>query len=133
MKLLINQKQKRFCYEYIKDFDATKAAIRAGYSPKNANSFGSLVLKKHYVAEFLEQLLNEKSESLQEAVDKLISEFIIIAFSTTDGKVIKTANKLKALEMLGKYFGLFRENKIGPSEEPVVHVFFEDKTRESEK
>lgn len=34
----LNDRQKRFCDEYLVDSDATKAALRAGYSPKTARN-----------------------------------------------------------------------------------------------
>ena len=33
----LNEKQKAFCREYLVDFDATAAYIRAGYSKKGAS------------------------------------------------------------------------------------------------
>ena len=38
-------KQAKFISEYTKDFNATQAAIRAGYSPKTAYSIGQRLLK----------------------------------------------------------------------------------------
>ena len=39
-------KNLKFLSEYLKDFNATQAAIRAGYSPKTAYSIGQNLLKK---------------------------------------------------------------------------------------
>ena len=39
-------KQKRFCDEYLIDLNATQAAIRAGYSEKNARNIGCENLAK---------------------------------------------------------------------------------------
>lgn len=43
--MAITNKQARFIDEYLVDFNATQAAIRAGYSPKTAYSQGSRLLK----------------------------------------------------------------------------------------
>jgi len=40
----LQEKQKLFCIEYLKDFNATQAAIRAGYSKKTANEQGAHLL-----------------------------------------------------------------------------------------
>ena len=45
----ISPKQKQFCAEYVIDNNGTKAAIRAGYSPKGARVRGSLLLAKDNV------------------------------------------------------------------------------------
>ena len=42
----LTARQERFCREYIIDYNATKAAVRAGYSEKTAYSIGSENLKK---------------------------------------------------------------------------------------
>jgi phage terminase small subunit len=34
----MTDKQKRFCEEYVKDWNATRAAIAAGYSEKTARA-----------------------------------------------------------------------------------------------
>ena len=42
----LTDKQDRFCYEYCIDFNATQAAIRAGYSENTARSIASTLLTK---------------------------------------------------------------------------------------
>lgn len=42
----LTPKQQLFCLEYIKDFNATQAAIRAGYSKKTARAQGQRLLTK---------------------------------------------------------------------------------------
>lgn len=42
----MTEKQKRFTEEYLIDLNATQAAIRAGYSPKNADKIGHELLGK---------------------------------------------------------------------------------------
>ena len=44
-------KQQRFVEEYLKDRNATQAAIRAGYSAKTANEIGAQNLAKLSVKE----------------------------------------------------------------------------------
>ena len=39
----LSARQELFCLEYIRDGNAAQAAIRAGYSPKQANSTGCLL------------------------------------------------------------------------------------------
>ena len=41
MSTKLTDKQKIFCKEYIKDFNATRAAIAAGYSKKGARQTAS--------------------------------------------------------------------------------------------
>lgn len=46
MAELKNKKHEKFCHEYIKDMNATQAAIRTGYSNKTANRIASQLLSK---------------------------------------------------------------------------------------
>ena len=61
-------KQAKFVVEYLRDFNATQAALRSGYSPKTAYSIGSENLKK---PEILEALRSESAMSAEEALARL--------------------------------------------------------------
>jgi phage terminase small subunit len=52
---MLTNKQKRFAFEYCQDWNATKAAIRAGYSEKTAYSIGSELLNKPEIDEAIEE------------------------------------------------------------------------------
>ena len=123
----ISERQKKFCYEYIKCNNGVHAASQAGYK-KTSRTQAYQLLKIPYVSEFLESLKSKDTESTKATIEDIISECKVIAFSTVDGGIIKTADKLKALEMLGKYLGLFSERSREPFPEPIVQVFFEDKS-----
>ena len=45
----LTMKQRVFITEYLKDFNATQAAIRAGYSEHTASAIGCENLQKHYI------------------------------------------------------------------------------------
>ena len=58
----LNEKQRLFCEEYVVDRNATKAAIRAGYSEKTAYSQGQRLLKHVEVKSLLTKAIEERSE-----------------------------------------------------------------------
>lgn len=61
-------KQKLFCDEYLVDLNATQAAIRAGYSKKNADKIGPELLGKTRVREYIDERLAElESEKIADA------------------------------------------------------------------
>jgi hypothetical protein len=112
----LNEKQKLFCIEYLKDFNGTRAAIAAGFSENSAHVIASQQLRilkvRNYINEQIEENLNAtKSELRQKVLDEIQS----IAFDTgepiknSSGEIIGTrkTDKLKALELLGKYGTLF--------------------------
>jgi phage terminase small subunit len=47
----LTHKQFRFVQEYVRDLNATEAAIRAGYKPKSASEVAGRLVKKSHVAD----------------------------------------------------------------------------------
>lgn len=122
----LNEKQKRFCDEYLIDLNATQAAIRAGYSEKTAYTIGQKLTKKNevkaYIEEKLEALKNERTADAQEVVEYLTSvmrgeseseEIVLKGVGKGSQRIEKIQkkpsekDKLKAAELLGKRFGMF--------------------------
>lgn len=69
--MALNNKQRAFVAEYLRDFNATQAAIRVGYSPKSAYSIGQENLKKPVIADAIKQALSEKAMSADEVLTRL--------------------------------------------------------------
>lgn len=67
----LTPKQEKFCLEYVKDFNATKAAQRAGYG-KNPNSYASKLLQTAAVSARVRELSTQvRKKALLEAEDAL--------------------------------------------------------------
>lgn len=77
----MNDKQKRFCDEYLIDLNATQAAIRAGYSEKTAYSVGQRLLKHVEVQKRIHKLKDKRSVRTQITADRVLEEYAKIAFS----------------------------------------------------
>lgn len=73
-------KEKRFCEEYLIDGNATKAAIRAGYSQKSAKSIGSENLTKPDLHAYIEKLQAERSRRTGITADRVLEELAKIGF-----------------------------------------------------
>jgi phage terminase small subunit len=67
----LTNKQRVFIAEYVKDFNGTQAAIRAGYSAKTASVIGSENLAKPYINIEIKRLIAEKSMSKDEVLTRL--------------------------------------------------------------
>jgi phage terminase small subunit len=67
----LTSKQQLFVYEYLKCFNATRAAIAAGYSEKTAYSYGHQLLKKLEVSRAIEQFMQENAMSASEVIHHL--------------------------------------------------------------
>lgn len=132
----MNARQKRFCDEYLIDCNATQAAIRAGYSPKTAKVTGAKMLTnaslKAYIDEQLERIHNEKTADAQEVLEYLTAvmrgqhtEQTLQLIGDGVQKIadidVSAKERLKAAELIGKRYGMFKDN-VGIDLEPVVIV-----------
>jgi phage terminase small subunit len=70
----LTNKRKAFVQEYPKDFNATQAAIRAGYSEKTAYSIGQELLKIPEIADEIKSSLDERAMSADEVLLRLAEQ-----------------------------------------------------------
>ena len=76
----LTPKQARFVEEYLVDLNATQAAVRAGYSARSANSWGSKVLKTAAVAEAIAEAQAARAARTRVTADRVVKELAKVAF-----------------------------------------------------
>lgn len=104
----LTDKQTLFISEYLLSFNATQAAIRAGYSEKSAALIGSENIRKPYIKKHIQERLNEMLEDDTLALkNQIIQKLKDLSF--TDNEDTNNRDSLKAVELLGKYAGLWVE------------------------
>ena len=137
--MALNEKQQRFCAEYLVDMNATQAAIRSGYSDKTAYSQGQRLLKHVEIKAQIEAELNrirtEKIADATEIMEYLTSvlrgesqsEIVVvenIGDYTSEARRIQKSpdekERLKAAELLGKRYNLFSDKMRVDVALPVV-------------
>jgi phage terminase small subunit len=79
--MALTAKQKLFAEEYIVDLNATQAAIRAGYSENTASETGYENLRKPQIAEYIQELMDERSKRTEITADMVLREYAKIGFS----------------------------------------------------
>jgi len=77
--MALTAKQKLFVQEYLKDLNATQAAIRAGYSERTANEQGSRLLTKVSVQEAIQEAMDERSARTKITSDMVLERWWDIA------------------------------------------------------
>lgn len=166
--MVLTDKQRLFCDEYLIDLNATQAAIRAGYSERTAAAQAARLLTNVKVQEYVQQRQRDRVERTEITQDRVLRELAIIAFSNAadyaavvekqetfrcedgteiglfdddgnpvmyrtvepvltqnltenqkralavikkgrDGFEVKPYDKIRALELLGKHIGMFKE------------------------
>lgn len=80
MENKLSEKQKAFCREYIIDFNATQAAIRAGYSKRGASVTGTRLLANAKIQSEIAALTQLACERNEISTDRVLSELARIAF-----------------------------------------------------
>ena len=146
----LTPKQERFVEEYMVDFNATQAAIRAGYKAKNADNVASQLIGKSWVQEAIKarrERLEKHTVVTKERVVKMMLELYEVSsqkiplldregnqvFDDCGRPVYKPVDAQafsKAVDMLGKHTGAFEaDNKHELS--GGICVFWQDDDKES--
>jgi phage terminase small subunit len=76
----LTPKQKLFCDEYLKDLNATQAAIRAGYSEKTAEIIGFENLRKPNISAYIGKRIKDREKRTEITQDRVLQEYARIAF-----------------------------------------------------
>lgn len=129
-----SDRMELFCKEYLKDLNATQAAIRAGYSEKTAKEQGSMLLSRLNIRARVQELMAERSkqtlvdaayviEGLVEVKERCLQRQPVMIWDAKQKamvqKVDENGNHLwmfdsnganKALELLGKHLAMFTDN-----------------------
>lgn len=105
--MTMTDKQQFFVQEYLKDFNATQAAIRAGYSKKTAGAIGAENLTKPEIQQALQKVMSERKESLTADRQARKEFWTKIMYDESED----TKQRLKASELLGKSEGDFTERQ----------------------
>lgn len=125
VKDYMTEKQKKFADEYLIDTNATQAAIRAGYSEKTAYSQGQRLLKNVEVSTYIEGQLDKISgENIADAKEVMeyltsvmrgeaedqVLRFIGDGYQEKTYLQVSTKDRTRAAELLGKRYGIFKDN-----------------------
>ena len=120
----MSARQELFCLEYIRDGNATQAAVRAGYSPKYANTNAAKILQNTAVRARIDELMaNLQQEKIADAEEVLRYLTSVIRGEATEEVAVGTPigteiiakhiggrEQVKAAELLAKRYGLLTEN-----------------------
>jgi phage terminase small subunit len=118
----LTDKQKRFAEEYLVDLNATQAAIRAGYSARNADKIGPELLGKTRVSEAIQSAQQARANRVELTQDAIIHG--LWAEAKLQGEGSSPSARVRAWELLGKHLGLFKDHVVhsGTVEQVVVYL-----------
>lgn len=77
----LTEKQRLFCLYYIKCFNATQSAIKAGYASESAHAEGSRLLRNVKVKSYIRELKGKMTDGLFIDAMDVLNKYIQIAFA----------------------------------------------------
>jgi len=93
--MALTNQRKMFIKEYLVDLNATKAAIRAGYSAKTANEIGPNMLTIPEVKEAIQKEMKKREHRTEITADKVLAEYAKVGMSdVTDYLTVETERVL---------------------------------------
>jgi phage terminase small subunit len=107
--MTLTAKQQAFIREYLVDFNATQACIRAGYSVRTANEQGAQNLAK--LSSEIKLYQDKIAANAEITQQDIINRLALIAFDKIGDDVLHK-DQIKALELIGKHIGMFTTSKI---------------------
>lgn len=113
----MTEKQKRFANEYLIDLNATRAYKAVYTRVKNdstAAAAAARLLKNVNVSAYIEKRMEERSKRTEVKQDDVVNELAKIGFAKSAllyEMEVKTNDKLKALELLGRHLGMFTDKQ----------------------
>lgn len=121
----LTDEQQRFVEEYLVDFNATQAAIRAGCSSEEAASIGLEFLQNRRIIAQVSEAIQSRIKRVEVSEDYVIEKIVDTIErglssqefeELTNGQLVigkgrkfDAASILKACELLGKHLGMFRD------------------------
>lgn len=101
----LQPRQQAFVREYLKDFNASKAAVRAGYSKEAAGHTGYRLINHPKI----KPLLYKGEQKTEQAVDKWQAEIEKYAYAELSIDDLDHHQKAKYLDMIARAQGRYQD------------------------
>lgn len=102
---VLTAKQEMFCQEYLVDVNATRAAIRAGYSEKTAEVQGPRLLGNVRVVARLSELMDARKEEMKVDQERVVAGLYEEATNPDN----TGSARVQAWGHLAKHLGMFTD------------------------
>jgi phage terminase small subunit len=104
LKIALTPRQRRFCEEYILDFNGSAAAVRAGYSVNSVDKQAYTLLHHKGVSAYIDHLTRSKEAKVM----SVNPDYLLQRLSDIMNKdEARDGDKLRAIEMYMKHLGMF--------------------------
>jgi phage terminase small subunit len=103
----LTMKMESFVQHYLVCQNASEAVRLAGYKTKNAHKMGAELLRHPLVKAAVDDGKQERRERMELTADWILNRLVDI----TQREGIRTADEIKAIELLGKSLALWKERQ----------------------
>ncbi|MED4234419.1 terminase small subunit [Priestia megaterium] len=117
----LTEKQRLFCLYYVKSFNATQSAIKAGYAPESAHVEGSRLLRHAKVSKEIKRIKQDMTEGIFVDAMDVLQKWVKIAFSDVTDYLTFGQKKQQVMTMYGPLFEKGKDGKIDKSK-PVTEI-----------
>lgn len=131
----LTEKQRLFCIFYIQNFNATQAAIKAGYSKESAYIIGYENLRKPYIKKYLSELKKMHENDLLLTEKRIIERYSKIAFSDMSDYLTEEGSLKNVSELDGTLIKKIKikkkevDNEFGSESTNEVAIELEDRSK----
>lgn len=106
LKKALTPRQRVFAEEYVIDFNATAAAIRAGYSLNSVDKQAYILTHHEGVSAYIDHLMTSRQAKIASAdPDYVIQK----AMSIINKEKVRDGDALRGLELLARILGMLRD------------------------
>lgn len=118
LRASLSYRQRRFCEEFVIDYNGAAAARRAGYAKKNADIQANQLMNHVGTKAYIDYLDNNKQAKIMSIDPDYVIQKIV---SVVNRENAKDSDKLRGLELLARHLGMFIERTeiSGPDGEAI--------------
>ncbi len=118
----LTTKQRIFVLEYLRDFNATRAAVAAGYSRKTAHVTGWDNLRNPKIKQEIDKVKDDLVDGLGLSVQRIVMEYMKIAFADIVDYITFGQKEVPVMGM----FGPLQDEDGNPMMQDVNYVEFKE-------
>lgn len=118
LRASLSYRQRRFCEEFVIDYNGAAAARRAGYAKKNADIQANQLMNHVGTKAYIDYLDDNKQAKIMSVDPDYVIQKIV---SVVNRENAKDSDKLRGLELLARHLGMFIERTeiSGPDGEAI--------------
>lgn len=117
----LTDRQRLFCLYYVKSFNATQSAIKAGYAPESAHVEGSRLLRHAKVSKEIKRIKQDMTEGIFVDAMDVLQKWVKIAFADVTDYLTFGQKKQQVMTMYGPLYEKGKDGKADKSK-PITEI-----------